>query len=311
MMSNTVHESTNLTPWEELTVGGPIVWPPRYPVLKSLDVCLWGHVKTLVYNTPVNTREEKNLRSGFVHHSKLSRTCRPSSMMGFTTCCRACIECGRNDSEQLLYSLPSPSRRGAVGIEDVNFAVGGMGRGQDKADEQLAMQPVLRAAARVRSPVSFIGTSLGLPPPPPFFFPTATVFGRRVFWPPPRTGEVYIVKIKKLWQEKWDKALNYIGKVVYETWSHTLCGDFPEDFSVPQESSSTVKSVKSTCNGDCLVAEPSQSSQVSGISESAIRLVFTGDLLLLYPQGKFGTPSPSMYHLSSIPDNTTLVMRPV
>lgn len=38
--------------------GGPLPWPPRSPDLNPLDFFLWGHLKSLVYSTPVNTREE-------------------------------------------------------------------------------------------------------------------------------------------------------------------------------------------------------------------------------------------------------------
>ncbi|KAJ4440649.1 hypothetical protein ANN_08796 [Periplaneta americana] len=33
--------------------GGPIAWPPRSPDLNPLDFYLWGHLKTLVYSSPV------------------------------------------------------------------------------------------------------------------------------------------------------------------------------------------------------------------------------------------------------------------
>ncbi|KAJ4426971.1 hypothetical protein ANN_26770 [Periplaneta americana] len=33
--------------------GGPIVWPPRSPDLNPLDFHLWGHLKSLVYSSPV------------------------------------------------------------------------------------------------------------------------------------------------------------------------------------------------------------------------------------------------------------------
>jgi hypothetical protein len=36
--------------------GGPIAWAPRSPDLTPLDYYLWGHMKTLVYETKVNTR---------------------------------------------------------------------------------------------------------------------------------------------------------------------------------------------------------------------------------------------------------------
>lgn len=38
--------------------GGPQPWPARSPDLNSLDFFLWGHVKSLVYTTPINTLEE-------------------------------------------------------------------------------------------------------------------------------------------------------------------------------------------------------------------------------------------------------------
>ena len=33
--------------------GGPILWPPRSPDLNPLDYYLWGHLKALVYRTPI------------------------------------------------------------------------------------------------------------------------------------------------------------------------------------------------------------------------------------------------------------------
>lgn len=38
--------------------GGPIPWPARSPDLTPCDFYLWGHMKELVYSTPVNTVEE-------------------------------------------------------------------------------------------------------------------------------------------------------------------------------------------------------------------------------------------------------------
>ncbi|GBM97255.1 hypothetical protein AVEN_264451-1 [Araneus ventricosus] len=37
--------------------GGPVFWPARSPDLNSLDYFLWGYVKSLVYETPVNSAE--------------------------------------------------------------------------------------------------------------------------------------------------------------------------------------------------------------------------------------------------------------
>lgn len=38
--------------------GGPVAWPPRSPDLNPLDFYLWGHLKSLVYAVPINTREQ-------------------------------------------------------------------------------------------------------------------------------------------------------------------------------------------------------------------------------------------------------------
>lgn len=37
---------------------GPVAWPPRSPDLTPCDFFLWGYMKSLVFKTPVNTREE-------------------------------------------------------------------------------------------------------------------------------------------------------------------------------------------------------------------------------------------------------------
>ena len=36
--------------------GGPVAWSPRSPDLTPLDYYLWGHMKTLVYETTVDSR---------------------------------------------------------------------------------------------------------------------------------------------------------------------------------------------------------------------------------------------------------------
>ncbi|GBM34851.1 hypothetical protein AVEN_208050-1 [Araneus ventricosus] len=38
--------------------GGPVRWPARSPDLSCLDFFLWGHMNTLVYDTPVDNGEE-------------------------------------------------------------------------------------------------------------------------------------------------------------------------------------------------------------------------------------------------------------
>lgn len=38
--------------------GGPVAWPPRSPDLNPLDFFFWGHLKNLVYKTPVESQED-------------------------------------------------------------------------------------------------------------------------------------------------------------------------------------------------------------------------------------------------------------
>lgn len=38
--------------------GGPVAWPPRSPDLNPLDFFFWGHMKSLVYETPVDSAED-------------------------------------------------------------------------------------------------------------------------------------------------------------------------------------------------------------------------------------------------------------
>lgn len=38
--------------------NAPVSWPPRSPDLNSLDFYFWGHLKSMVYATPVHSRQE-------------------------------------------------------------------------------------------------------------------------------------------------------------------------------------------------------------------------------------------------------------
>lgn len=42
--------------------GGPVPWPARSPDLNPLDFYLWGHLKTLVYNSQIDTVDELRLK---------------------------------------------------------------------------------------------------------------------------------------------------------------------------------------------------------------------------------------------------------
>jgi hypothetical protein len=49
-------------PGRQVGRDGPIPWPPRSPVITSLDFFLWGYVKDIVYKTPVTSFDEMKLR---------------------------------------------------------------------------------------------------------------------------------------------------------------------------------------------------------------------------------------------------------
>ncbi|ERL85978.1 hypothetical protein D910_03392 [Dendroctonus ponderosae] len=38
--------------------NGPVNWPPRPPDLTPMDFFFWGHIKSLVYRTPVQNEQE-------------------------------------------------------------------------------------------------------------------------------------------------------------------------------------------------------------------------------------------------------------
>jgi hypothetical protein len=83
--------------------GGPVEWPARSPDLAPLDYFFWGHVKSLVYETPVDTPEELLARilaaSDVVRETPgiLERT-----RQNFVRRCNACIECEGRHFEHLL-----------------------------------------------------------------------------------------------------------------------------------------------------------------------------------------------------------------
>ena len=38
--------------------GGPVLWPSRSPDLTCLDFFFWGHIKSMVYETPIESDED-------------------------------------------------------------------------------------------------------------------------------------------------------------------------------------------------------------------------------------------------------------
>ncbi|GFU38724.1 uncharacterized protein TNCV_970551 [Trichonephila clavipes] len=83
--------------------GGPVTWPPRSPDLSSLDYFLWGHLKNLIYATPLDSDEDLVARIS-------KATARECKILGIFECvrqllhrrCQACIATGGRNFEQLL-----------------------------------------------------------------------------------------------------------------------------------------------------------------------------------------------------------------
>jgi hypothetical protein len=43
--------------------GGPTAWPPRSPDFNPLNICLWGHLKAIVYAAPVDNEVAPQIRT--------------------------------------------------------------------------------------------------------------------------------------------------------------------------------------------------------------------------------------------------------
>ncbi|GFW71448.1 DUF4817 domain-containing protein [Trichonephila clavipes] len=83
--------------------GGPVHWPPRSPDLSCLDYFFWGQMKSLVYETPVNSAEELVARIS----AAAGETRNTPEMSSNVRCsmkrrCEACITCGGRQFEHLL-----------------------------------------------------------------------------------------------------------------------------------------------------------------------------------------------------------------
>ncbi|KAJ4443847.1 hypothetical protein ANN_05634 [Periplaneta americana] len=42
--------------------AGPLAWPARSPDMTPVDSCVWGHIKSIVYETPIDTAEQSVAR---------------------------------------------------------------------------------------------------------------------------------------------------------------------------------------------------------------------------------------------------------
>ncbi|GBN44525.1 hypothetical protein AVEN_128303-1, partial [Araneus ventricosus] len=57
--TNDIRQHLNVTFGKHwIFCGGPIQWPARWPDLSCLDLFCWSQMKTLVYETPVDSVED-------------------------------------------------------------------------------------------------------------------------------------------------------------------------------------------------------------------------------------------------------------
>ncbi|KAJ4432395.1 hypothetical protein ANN_21014 [Periplaneta americana] len=97
--------------------GGPIAWPPRSPDLNPLDFYLWGHLKSLVYSSPVS--DLVSLRNRIVACSEDIRNTpgvwdRVRRSMRHR--CEVCIQAGGGHFEHLLILLDKRFRVECVAL---------------------------------------------------------------------------------------------------------------------------------------------------------------------------------------------------
>ena len=83
--------------------GGPVAWPPRSPDLTPLDYYLWGHMKTLLYETKVESRAALRDRIfAAAEHKRNHPNNNASATQSLLMHAENCIGTGRRHFEQLL-----------------------------------------------------------------------------------------------------------------------------------------------------------------------------------------------------------------
>ena len=83
--------------------GGPIPWPARTPDLNPLDYFLWGYLKSLVFEIPVETDRElvaKIVAASDIIQNTSGIFVRVRQNLAHR--CHVCIEVGGRQFEQLL-----------------------------------------------------------------------------------------------------------------------------------------------------------------------------------------------------------------
>jgi len=83
--------------------GGPVAWAPKSPDLTSLDYYLWGHMKTLVYETKVASRAVLHDRIfAAVEHIRNHPDNAASATRSLLMPAENCLATGGGHFEQLL-----------------------------------------------------------------------------------------------------------------------------------------------------------------------------------------------------------------
>jgi len=83
--------------------GGPVSWPPRSSDLTPLDYYLWGHMKTFVYETKVDSRAGLRHRIfAAAEHIRNLPDNTASATQSLLMRAENCIATGGGHSEQLL-----------------------------------------------------------------------------------------------------------------------------------------------------------------------------------------------------------------
>ncbi|GBM19827.1 hypothetical protein AVEN_86164-1 [Araneus ventricosus] len=62
-------------PIRSIGSGGPVAWPPCSLHPNPLDFFFWGNMKSLIYDTPVDSVEDLVAQTKLTHHQKSWRGC--------------------------------------------------------------------------------------------------------------------------------------------------------------------------------------------------------------------------------------------
>jgi len=83
--------------------GGPLAWAQRSPDVTPLDYYLWGHMKTLVYETKIESRAALHDHSfAATEHIRNHPDNVASATRSLLMCAENCLASGGRHFEQLL-----------------------------------------------------------------------------------------------------------------------------------------------------------------------------------------------------------------